>query len=310
MSEVNNICFFIAPIGDPDSDVRKRSDQILKHIVQPAAMSCGYDAIRADQLSEPGIITTQVIQHIIDDPMIVADLTGRNPNVFYELALRHALRKPYVQIIERGERIPFDVAAIRTIEVDHHDLDSVESAKAEIIRQMQSMTEAHGEIDSPISIAVDLEMLRQSGNPEQRQLADMLSSMAELRSAIAPIEKRLGDPTALVPPAYLRDIVFQELRPMITELVEAVRRPQITPRAFEEIIFSLQHLSKILDPSEGEIHTKTELDEARELAQRLDHMIYTLAFESSSLSKLGSHSPEQVAESRHSPRDAVSLEAA
>lgn len=122
----NRTCFVIAPVGEPDSDVRKRSDQILKHVIQPAVKGLGFDAVRADQISEPGIITTQVIQHIIDDPLVVADLSGRNPNVFYELAIRHALRKPYVQLIQRGERIPFDVAAIRTIEVDHRDLDSVE----------------------------------------------------------------------------------------------------------------------------------------------------------------------------------------
>ena len=283
MTEVNNTCFFIAPIGDPYSDVRKRSDQILKHVVRPAAKECGYNAIRADQISEPGIITTQVIQHIIDDPMVVADLTGRNPNVFYELALRHALRKPYVQIIEQGERIPFDVAAIRTIEVDHHDLDSVEGAKAEIIRQMHAMSKLEYEVDSPISIAVDLEALRQSSNPEQRQLADVLAAMAELRSAISPIEKKIGDPTALIPPVYLRDIVFQELRPMISELIDAVRRPQILPRTLEEIIFSVHHLSKILEPSDGEESTNPRLDEAREVLQTLDHMLYQLAFDSSSL---------------------------
>jgi len=69
--------------------------------------------MRADELAEPGIITSQVIQHIVDDQLVIADLTERNPNVFYELALRHALRKPVVQIIHRGEAIPFDVAGMR-----------------------------------------------------------------------------------------------------------------------------------------------------------------------------------------------------
>src|SRR4051812_30411064 len=96
-------CFVISPIGDIDSDIRKRSDQVLKHVIQPAVTSCGYVATRADQISEPGMITSQVIQHIANDSMVIADLTGRNPNVFYELAIRHALRKPYLQLIENGE---------------------------------------------------------------------------------------------------------------------------------------------------------------------------------------------------------------
>lgn len=94
----SKICFVVAPIGEPDSDARKRSDQVLRHIICPAVQPLGYEPVRADQISEPGIITTQIIQHIIDDPLVVADLSGWNPNVFYELALRHALRKPYVQL--------------------------------------------------------------------------------------------------------------------------------------------------------------------------------------------------------------------
>ena len=187
------ICFFIAPIGDPGTEIRKRSDQILKYLIKPVAEACGYKAIRADKISEPGIITSQVIQHIIDDPMVVADLTGWNPNVFYELAIRHTFRRPYVQIIQKGERPPFDVANIRTVEVDHHDLDSVDEAKEEITRQMKSMERPEKIIESPISAAIDLDALRKSSNPDQRQLADILTALADLRIGQLAIEKRITD---------------------------------------------------------------------------------------------------------------------
>ena len=97
-------CFVISPIGLPDSDTKKRSDQVLKHIIKPAVNACGYTATRADEMSEPGLITSQVIQRIVDDPLVVADLTESNPNVFYEMALRHAVKKPLVQLIAKGER--------------------------------------------------------------------------------------------------------------------------------------------------------------------------------------------------------------
>jgi hypothetical protein len=71
--------------------------------------------------------------------LVIADLTGRNPNVFYELALRHTIKKLLLQIINKGEDIPFDVAGMRTISVDHHDLDSVEDAKKDIIKQIKSV---------------------------------------------------------------------------------------------------------------------------------------------------------------------------
>lgn len=86
-------CFVIAPIGEPGSETRRRSDQILNHVIKPVAKQAGYAAVRADEEGEPGLITHQVIQHLLDDPLVIADLTGRNPNVFYELAIRHAINK-------------------------------------------------------------------------------------------------------------------------------------------------------------------------------------------------------------------------
>ncbi len=279
-TEESKICFVIAPIAEPDSDVRKRSDQILKHVIQPAVKGCGYTPLRADQISEPGIITTQIIQHIIDDPLVVADLTGRNPNVFYELAIRHALRKPYVQLVQRGERIPFDVAAIRTIEVDHRDLDSVEAAKAEIVRQIQSMEGRGTEIDSPISVAVDLEALRQSGNPEQRQLADVLAAVAELRSGFSLVEKKLSDPASILPPPYLREMVLQDLRATIEEMAVSLRRPRIHPGLVEELFMFFDRLTTALEPGESKEPSRVRMEEARELCRRSERLLQMLAMES------------------------------
>ena len=160
-------CFVISPIGEPESETRKRSDQILKHVISPPLLECGYTATRADQISEPGMITSQVIQHIVDDELVVADLTDRNPNVFYELAIRHAIRKPLVQLIKRGEQIPFDVAGTRTIYVDHHDLDNVEEAKKEIIAQVRSLEKDPAKLETPISVSLDLQLLKQSDNPNR-----------------------------------------------------------------------------------------------------------------------------------------------
>lgn len=192
MSHHEKLCFVISPIGEPDSETRKRSDQVLRHVVRPAASSCGYRAVRADEIDKPGMITSQVIQHVVNDALVVADLTERNPNVFYELAIRHALRKPLVQIIRKGEAIPFDVAGTRTIYVDHKDLDSVESAKNEIIEQIKALEKDSSDIETPISISLDLQLLRQSEKPEERSLADLVAAVVELRASLSKIELRVG----------------------------------------------------------------------------------------------------------------------
>lgn len=178
-------CFVIAPIGDEGSEVKKRSDQILTHIIKPVAMECGYKAIRADELSEPGVITVQVIQHLMEDDLVIADLTGKNPNVFYELAVRHALKKPIVQIIQSGESIPFDVASMLTISVNHGDLDSVARCKEEIIRQIRSVEKDPTKVDSPITMAIDLQSLRQSENPLEKSTTEIISMLQDIHSMIS-----------------------------------------------------------------------------------------------------------------------------
>lgn len=153
MSEkTSKTCFVIAPIDEPESEVRIRSDQILKHVIRPAVEECGYaKPVRADEIDEPGNITSQVIQRVTEDDLVVADLTDRNPNVFYELAIRHAIRRPFVQIAKAGERIPFDVYGQRTIFIDHTNLDNVASAIASIVEQIKSFEEKDAQVETPIS---------------------------------------------------------------------------------------------------------------------------------------------------------------
>lgn len=190
--ESEKIAFVICPIGEPESETRKRSDQILKHVIEPPVSELGYKAIRADKISEPGIITSQIITHIMNDALVVADLTGHNPNVFYELAVRHSIKKPVVQLIQKGEKIPFDVSITRTIQIDHKDLDSVEEAKRELGKQIRAVEKDPTKVDSPISVAVDLQVLKQSDDPQRKALAELRSMMQNVATSIENIREILA----------------------------------------------------------------------------------------------------------------------
>lgn len=78
------ICFVISPIGEEGSDIRDRADKIFNHIITPVAKEHNDIVRRADQIDKPvdkpGTITRQVIDHILNAPLILADLTGPNPN--------------------------------------------------------------------------------------------------------------------------------------------------------------------------------------------------------------------------------------
>jgi hypothetical protein len=178
------ICFVIAPVGDTGSAVRTRSDQVFKYIIAPAATACGYEPLRADKIPKPGIITSQVIQHLIDDHLVIADLTGPNANVFYELAVRHAFRKPVVQIIDAAQSIPFDLAASRTIRFNYPDLEGAEQARDEIKRQIKAVEENPEEVDNPLTQAVEFQSLSRSGNPLEKSAAEIIAMLQDLKTGL------------------------------------------------------------------------------------------------------------------------------
>lgn len=145
-------------------------------------MAAGYDRpLRADRISESGRISRQIIQHIVEDDLVVADLTESNPNVYYELALRHAIKKPFVQLLAGSDPLPFDVADQRTIMLDHQDLDSVAAAKDELRRQVLALDNPSLDIDTPLTFALDIATLRGSENPGDRTQGEMLEMLQELR---------------------------------------------------------------------------------------------------------------------------------
>ncbi len=154
-AQYESTCFYIAPIGDDGSDIRKHSDLFLGSFVEPALESFKLNVVRADAIDKPGIITRQIIDYIMRSRLVIADLSFHNPNVFYELALRHAIKLPVVQIIRAGDKIPFDVNQMRTIYIDTSDIytlvPKIESYRAEIANQVRRALEADHVVDTPIS---------------------------------------------------------------------------------------------------------------------------------------------------------------
>jgi hypothetical protein len=193
MTPTSKTCFFVAPIGEEGSETRRRSDQVLKDVVEPPAKECGYTVTRADPIAKPGVITSQVTDLVLGSDLVIANLTGRNPNVFYELVLRHAIRKPYILVVEQGEPLSFDVAGVRTIALDHKDLDSIERCKGEIARQIHELEKVPADIESPVSAAIEIQKMRTRGQPVETHLAGKRDALAELARRLDSLEERLAD---------------------------------------------------------------------------------------------------------------------
>jgi hypothetical protein len=89
--------------------------QVLEEVILPACDAVGLEPVRGDGLSRAGEITEQIFRRLRDDDVVIADLTNANPNVMYELGLRHTRNVLTIQIGEYG-RLPFDITVIRTVQ--------------------------------------------------------------------------------------------------------------------------------------------------------------------------------------------------
>jgi hypothetical protein len=85
--------FVIMQIGAKDSHERKRADEIYNFIISPAVKAAGLEPYRADLDFSPGAITPKMLSELLAARIVIADLTGRNPNVFYELGIAHSFSR-------------------------------------------------------------------------------------------------------------------------------------------------------------------------------------------------------------------------
>jgi hypothetical protein len=115
-------CFVIGPIGDkfspagsPSRLAYEEALEVFERVIVEACQQLDIDPVRADQISVAGEIPDQVFRHLRDDDVVIADVSGGNPNVMYELGMRHTTKKLTIQIGEYGQ-LPFDINAIRTIQ--------------------------------------------------------------------------------------------------------------------------------------------------------------------------------------------------
>lgn len=148
-------CFYVTPIGEDGSEQRKHADLFLGSLIEPALEQFGLKVIRADMIDKPGTITRQIIEYLLRSRLVIADLSFHNPNVFYELALRHAVRLPVVQLARVADRIPFDLNQIRTIRIDtsglHEFVPKIDTYRSEIASQVRRALDDPDAVDNPIT---------------------------------------------------------------------------------------------------------------------------------------------------------------
>jgi|SRR5215213_2251213 len=164
MPRKNNICFAIMPFQDFDNH--------WELAFKPAIQEAGLEPLRADEKSlGTNTIVKDITNSIFNARMIIADVSGRNPNVLYELGLAHAAKKPVVILVQDDQDVPFDLKHIRYLKYSDRKLPQLKPALIERIKSTMAMDEKSQPDFFPElkimseSVIEELEYLRQRSKP-------------------------------------------------------------------------------------------------------------------------------------------------
>jgi hypothetical protein len=141
------------PIGAEGSDIRKNSNEVYNYLIIPGVSQAKrmYKCIRADEVQKPNNIVKDIARKLKTAEVVIADLTGQNPNVFYELGVRHALGGKTIILSQSLNDVPFDLRSIRTIIYDTKTPSGNDATKKQIAKFLQELDDEPGESDNPVT---------------------------------------------------------------------------------------------------------------------------------------------------------------
>lgn len=155
-------------------------EELYNDHIKPAVEALGLRCFRADEIVRPGSIIADVVEAVASAFLVVAEMTGQNANVFYELGVRHALSKRTILLSQAVDDIPFDLRDCRTITYSFtprgakHLEDSLRATVAEVIASPDHS-------DNPVQAFLDNTARTRGGAHAVEGALDMQSSIAALQ---------------------------------------------------------------------------------------------------------------------------------
>ena len=153
-------CFVITPIGNIGSDIYLKANGLIDAVLIPVLSGLGYKVEAAHHINSSGSISNQIIERLLEADLVVANLTGLNPNVMYELAVRHAKRLPVISLAENGTKLPFDIQAERTLFYED-TMRGVEILKPKLKDAVNAINFDEENHDNPIYRAAKSQVMQQ-----------------------------------------------------------------------------------------------------------------------------------------------------
>lgn len=110
-------CFVIMPIGKERTIEHENNMLVFDKLIKPCVENSGYDieCYHSDLITETGAISKQVIHSLKNDDIVIADIRRRNPNVLYELGVRHTFGKRSILVCSDHSENPFHTSNYRAV---------------------------------------------------------------------------------------------------------------------------------------------------------------------------------------------------
>lgn len=187
-------CFIVTPIGGDNTNTRRAADGLIDSVIEPVCNDLGLEVVVAHRIDTPGSITTQVIEHVLNDDLVIANLSELNPNVMYELGLRHAARKPVISLAVEGTSLPFDISDERTIFFKNDMAGVIELRKRLEVMANEALSDE--EPDNPVYRAMTHKIIKDvvSSDTEGGKVSKyMLDKMDKLESMVSSVMRESHD---------------------------------------------------------------------------------------------------------------------
>lgn len=184
------ICFVSMPFGvkhDQETEKTIDFDSIYQLVISPAADAEGFVTVRADNTLPSGRILDQVVERIMAADLFIGDISTLNPNVFYEIGLRHMTAKLCMLIARKGVKIPFDLAGYRVYMYSDQQ-DDVKNARYGLQATINALLAGGPSAGSPVSIH-RLKELQEGDKAAEKSQLDALG--LGLMDTMTSIERRL-----------------------------------------------------------------------------------------------------------------------
>jgi tetratricopeptide (TPR) repeat protein len=208
-------CFVIMPIRREGTEEFAHFKALYEYTIKPTLEGVGYHVVRADEVTKAGAITKDVVERLARADLVVADMTDLNPNVFWELGVRHALNgRGTLTLIDekRTSDIPFDLTPYRVIKYAG-ELLGLGRLKERLTAFAAALKVDAGELDSPVHDWLPILPTRALDATENSDDGALRQQLADLRRQLKQYERIYGEHDGVETTADIRplDVIAQAM---------------------------------------------------------------------------------------------------